>query len=111
MAILTNGEMVIPLKYIKIEDGQWINNDSYASLHLVASSGEKAGVFEQFCSFAKKQSTNLRIDTHDDNRIMQHCIEKQGFVYCGRIYVRGHSPRRAYQWGKIEVSYEPLPFR
>lgn len=84
--------------YLVIEDGQWMNTDSYASLHLVASSGEKAGVFEQFCLFSKERSNNLRIDTHDDNKIMQHCIEKQGFTYCGRIYVREHSPRRAYQW-------------
>ena len=31
---------------------------------------------------------NIRIDTHRDNKIMQHNILKQGFTYCGIIYLQ-----------------------
>lgn len=86
--------------YTYIEEGEWLNDEEYATLHIVASSGEQHGVFEQICNFAKERCGNIRIDTHYDNTIMQKCIEKQGFVSCGRIYVRNHSPRKAYQWTK-----------
>lgn len=88
--------------YEYIEDGQWLNEENYVTMHLVASSGEIKGVFEQFCNYAKEQCSHVRIDTHMDNKIMQHCIEKQGFVHCGRIYVRDHSPRLAYQWSEFK---------
>ncbi len=44
--------------------------------------------------------SNFRIDTHNDNKIMQHVIEKNGFIRCGIIYVKDGSPRIAYE--KIE---------
>ena len=34
------------------------------------------------------RDTNIRIDTHRDNKIMQHNILKQGFTYCGIIYLQ-----------------------
>ena len=48
----------------------------------------------QFC----EQSINhLRIDTHNDNKIMQHVIEKNGFKRCGIIHVNDGSERIAYE--------------
>ena len=43
------------------------------------------------------RDTNIRIDTHRDNRIMQHNIEKHGFTYCGIIYLANGDERLAYQ--------------
>ena len=40
---------------------------------------------------------NIRIDTHEDNRIMQHLLDKYGFAKCGCIYVEDGTPRIAYQ--------------
>ena len=40
---------------------------------------------------------NIRIDTHDDNLPMQHVLEKNGFIRCGRIWNEDGSPRIAYQ--------------
>lgn len=40
---------------------------------------------------------NIRIDTHRDNRIMQHNILKYGFSYCGIIYLLSGDERLAYQ--------------
>lgn len=84
--------------YAYIEDGQWLNDEPYLAMHMVASSGEVKGVFGRFCRYAKQQCGNVRIDTHYDNLIMQHCIEKNGFRHCGRIFLEDGSPRKAYQW-------------
>jgi RimJ/RimL family protein N-acetyltransferase len=42
-------------------------------------------------------ATNIRIDTHRDNHIMQHVIQKHGFTYCGIIYLLSGDERLAYQ--------------
>lgn len=39
----------------------------------------------------------MRIDTHADNHIMQHVIEKAGFQRCGIIFTDDGTPRIAYQ--------------
>ncbi len=48
----------------------------------------------EYCS---KEIKHLRIDTHQDNKIMQHVILKNGFTYCGIIYTGDGSPRLAYE--------------
>ena len=40
---------------------------------------------------------SLRADTHADNKIMQHLLEKNGFARCGIIHVADDSSRIAYQ--------------
>ena len=51
-----------------------------------------------FClNWAFEQCGNLKIDTHRDNRIMQHLLDKNGFTYCGIIYTDDGSERMAYQ--------------
>lgn len=84
--------------YAYIEDGQWLNEESYVTLHAVASSGNRKGMFHLISEFAKETSDNVRIDTHEKNGTMQHCIHKEGFLYCGIIYLADGNPRMAYQW-------------
>lgn len=83
--------------YSLIEDGIWLNEEPYATIHRVAGDGVKKGVFDQCMKFCKRECANLRIDTHFDNHTMQHLIEKHGFARCGIIYVEDGSPRIAYQ--------------
>ena len=40
---------------------------------------------------------NLRIDTHRDNIPMQKCLIRNGFEYCGVIYLANGDERLAYQ--------------
>ncbi len=47
--------------------------------------------------FCFSHDTNIRIDTHRDNKIMQHNILKHGFTYCGIIYLLSGYERLAYQ--------------
>lgn len=84
--------------YINIENGTWLNDEPYLTIHRIASDGKVHGVFESASNFCKQISNNIRIDTHHNNLIMQGLIEKNGFVKCGIIYVADGNARIAYQW-------------
>ena len=83
--------------YNLITKGSWVNDDSYGVLHRVASNGEAKGVFKEILLYASEHYSNIRIDTHHDNKIMQRLLEQNGFVYCGVIFLGDGSPRLAYQ--------------
>ncbi len=82
--------------YERIE-GSWKNDDDYGTIHRIASNGKIKGIFDICLKFCENKISNIRIDTHKDNKIMQHLIEKNGFEKCGIIYVEDGSPRIAYQ--------------
>ena len=86
--------------YQYIENGQWLNNDEYVTVHRIAGDGKAKGIFRCAISYCKGMTDNIRIDTHEDNEIMKKLIERNGFEKCGRIYVANGSPRIAYQWHK-----------
>ena len=79
-------------------EGSWPNNEEYGTIHRIASNGLRRGVFEEVLSFAKIKISNIRIDTHEDNKFMREKLEKNNFKYCGIIYINDGSPRRAYQY-------------
>ncbi len=84
--------------YNSIENGEWIGGDHYGVVHRIASSGKVKGVGSFCLSWAYERSHHLRIDTHEDNRVMQNLLKKLGFVYCGHIYVPQDSDvRLAYE--------------
>lgn len=83
--------------YSIIEDGAWLNDNPYAVIHRIAGDGKVRGIFRCAIDYCKSKYSNLRIDTHSDNLIMQKQIEKNGFKKCGTIYVADGSPRIAYQ--------------
>lgn len=86
--------------YLKI-DGSWLNNDEYMTIHRIASDGKYRGVFGKCMDYCKEKCNNLRIDTHENNKTMQHVLEKCGFIRCGIIYLEDGDPRIAYQYVKI----------
>ena len=79
-------------------EGSWPNNEEYGTIHRIASNGLRRGVFEEVLSFAKIKISNIRIDTHEDNKFMREKLNKSNFKYCGIIYINDGSPRRAYQY-------------
>lgn len=83
--------------YAKIYEGKWINEAPYGVVHRIVSDGTVPGAASFCLDWATRQCANLRIDTHRDNVIMQHMLEKNGFVYCGIIYLEDKSERIAYQ--------------
>ena len=83
--------------YRVIEDGQWQDNSEYGTIHRVASNGTISGIFDLIMQFCEQKIKHIRIDTHKDNTIMQHLIEKHQFQRCGIIYVSDKTPRIAYE--------------
>ena len=84
--------------YQYIEQGTWLNDAPYATIHRIAGDGQVHGLFQCVVAYCKGIYSNIRIDTHADNITMQRLIEKNGFRKCGIIYVRDGSPRLAYHW-------------
>ena len=86
--------------YALIEEGRWLNDKPYGTIHRIAGYGRVKGLLGRAVRFALEQIDELRCDTHEDNAIMRHLLEKHGFVRCGRIYAEDGSPRIAYQFVK-----------
>ena len=80
-------------KRLQIDDGSWLSDAPYGTIHQVASDGTIHGFFSQIVDYCWAQIPHLRVDTHADNQIMQHLIRKNGFEQRGIIYVLNHSPR------------------
>ena len=82
--------------YGYIEDGAWLDDSPYGTIHRVAGDGS-GGVFSAVLNFAESQNPHVRIDTHHDNLVMQHVLEKHGFSRRGIIYLEDGDPRIAYE--------------
>ncbi|MBQ2678154.1 MAG: N-acetyltransferase [Firmicutes bacterium] len=108
--VITDGEQVYGVfalfsgdepTYRHIENGGWLNEEPYVTIHRIAGDGRAHGIFRCAADYCKGISSNVRIDTHENNTIMQKQIEKCGFARCGIIYVQDGSPRIAYHWHDI----------
>lgn len=87
--------------YVKPREGAWLNEEPYGTVHRIAAKGTKKGVFDESIDFCKSQIDNVRIDTHPNNKTMQHLCTSRGFVECGRITIlRDGSERIIYHWMK-----------
>ena len=79
--------------YTHIE-GSWRSSAPYGVIHRIAGVG--GGVFAAALDYCNGVIHHLRIDTHADNKPMQHVVEKAGFSKRGIIYVADGTPRIAY---------------
>ncbi len=86
--------------YAVIEEGSWPNDRPYGTIPRIASDGQIRGVFTRAFAFAQSKCEEIRVDTHHDNKTMQHVVTKHGFVRCGIIYLENGDPRIAYQFSK-----------
>ena len=86
--------------YVKIHDGEWINDDEYGVIHRIAVKYHGRGIADYIYNQCFKQIQNLKIDTHRDNIPMQKSLAKNGFKRCGIIYLESGAERIAYQ--KVE---------
>lgn len=77
--------------------GFWLSDSLYGTIHRLASGGRAHGIFAEAIAYSRRQIAHLRIDTHEDNLIMQHLIERAGFSRRGIIYTDDGSPRIAYE--------------
>ncbi len=82
--------------YNIIYDGKWLNGDDYAVIHRIASSGEIKGAGTFMMEWAFQQFPNIRIDTHEDNFVMQNMLKKLGYKRCGIILLEDGEERTAF---------------
>ena len=83
--------------YRVIEQGRWLSDNPYGTIHRLASDGRAHGIAATCIDWCWQRIHNLRADTHADNTIMQHILTGAGFIRCGTIYTDNGSPRIAYQ--------------
>ena len=77
-------------------EGAWKNDEPYVTLHRIASTGERRGMMDVIVNWASAQSDNVRGDTHERNLPMRHAFERNGFEYCGTIWIEDGTPRMAF---------------
>ena len=108
--LITEGEEIIGTfvfmlreepTYRVIEDGAWLNDQAYGTIHRIAGDGIHHGILRTAVEYAGRYTGNIRLDTHEKNRSMQAAAKALGFIRCGIIYVADansdHEPRIAYQ--------------
>jgi len=83
--------------YVKIYDGNWSSNDLYGTIHRIAGDGS-GGILRTAVDFAGKQTSYIRIDTHENNTVMHSALKKYGFRRCGTIFLESGSERIAYDF-------------
>lgn len=91
--------------YTHIYEGNWKTTDTcYATLHRVAVAdqwkgsgiaGKMLAKVEQICQLHSISS--IRMDTHRENLSMQRMMQKNGFAYCGVIYLEDGAERLAFE--------------
>ncbi len=89
-----------------IIEGNWLTEGlvKYGVIHRMAvddqfrSSGFSRFVFDYFENLLiEKGIISMRIDTHEDNQVMQGLLKKRGYHYCGIIYLESGSKRLAFE--------------
>lgn len=84
--------------------GAWKTDRPYAVVHRMAFnnqarggglSGKAIDLIKDFC--LSNQIEAIRVDTQDENKVMQHILVREGFMYCGLIEFDG-GPKLAYEW-------------
>ena len=88
--------------YSYIEGGAWLNDNPYHVIHRIAVAAPGKGYARKLLDWAFERTKTVRIDTHRDNVIMHHILQKYGFQRCGVIYLANGDVRDAYQLTKNE---------
>ncbi|MBE5966261.1 MAG: GNAT family N-acetyltransferase [Lachnospiraceae bacterium] len=90
--------------YDRIYEGEWKSIWPYGVVHRIAVHEEYKGQglssvmlerVEEIC--LEKGVHSIKVDTHEENLSMQKLLEKNGFAYCGVIYLEDHSKRIAFE--------------
>lgn len=95
--------------YGVIHEGAWRSDAPYGVIHRIAGDGS-GGILKAAVDYAAGQTNSLRIDTHENNLVMQNALQKLGFRRSGIIFLEDGSLRIAYERmdGPREAQYEDL---
>ena len=90
--------------YDDVYDGKWITNEDFLVIHRLAVNDNVRGKSaasdilrqaEKLCALRGVKS--IKIDTHEDNVIIQNFIKKNGFEYCGLVILGSEGKRLAFE--------------
>lgn len=90
--------------YDDIQDGQWLTNGRFLVIHRLAVSRTARGTAlaselikhaEKLC--LERGVRSIKIDTHEDNIVMQRFVKKNGFKYCGTVILGSEGKRLAFE--------------
>lgn len=94
----------------RVIDGAWKTDRPYAVIHRMAflrqarGSGLSKEAFRLIKDWCQKQNIHaIRVDTQAENKVMQHILCREGFVYCGLVEFDG-GPKLAYEWDRQEIT-------
>lgn len=100
VAVSFNGEK----NYETIYEGKWLTSGEFAVIHRIAvdNSYKGLGLASEIIKSVEKLCLNnevhsIKIDTHEENMSMQNLLKKNGFKYCGIIYLEDKSERIAFE--------------
>ena len=89
--------------YSEIKGRGWINEKPYAVVHRIAVSDKfrRKGIAKEILHYTEELCiengvSNIRIDTHRNNRVMSSLLKKMGYSHCGRITLVSGAYREAY---------------
>ena len=90
--------------YDQIHDGEWLSRQPFVVIHRIAvdqdlkGQGISAVILEHTQKMCRELAVHsIKIDTHRDNLSMQRFLEKNGFSYCGIIYLECGDERLAFE--------------
>ena len=93
--------------YQRIEQGSWKDESLYGTLHRVASAPGAHGILEQALDFSSGKITHLRIDTHEDNEVMQHLILKNVELFIQMMVLHVLPMRKPMKQRHWEIVRQP----
>lgn len=91
--------------YEKIFEGEWLTDrHTYGMIHRIAvapehkKGGIASAIFRYVDELCREQNLpSARCDTHRDNLPMQRTLKKNGYQYCGIIYLESGDERLAFE--------------
>lgn len=90
--------------YESIVDGKWLTKGEYGVIHRIAIDNRYKGTgfahkiikyVEELC--ISKDIKSIKVDTHEDNIVMQSLLNKNNFKYCGVVYLEDGGKRLAFE--------------
>ena len=95
--------------YSVIVHGRWLDTATpYATMHRLAKTPDADGIASAAFAYAKQHHAHLRIDTHESNHTLQAISKREGFVYCGIVFLADGTERLAYEWWRWDEVPESL---
>ena len=90
--------------YKTVYEGQWLSDGDYGVIHRIAvdrelkRKGLSSRIIKEVEAICKEKGIkNIKIDTHRKNIVMQKFLKKNGFKYCGIIYLISGDERLAFE--------------